>query len=92
MDLLNTKVSIGAAFASMHKHIGNTSAINTVHIGVEAAMSGVSRFGESRSGRVVYSKAENLPSTDLKHFDWLLTSSKRLVVYTTTYYSVPPLS
>jgi hypothetical protein len=53
----------------------------SVHIGVDAAVSGVTRFGQ-RAGipiagcehKVVYSKEEGLGASELAAFEWLLSS------------------
>ena len=63
-----------------------------VHIGVDAAMTGVTRFGhQSRipasanchsdqcfDGEISYSKQEGLNANDLRHFDWLLASPQEI--------------
>ena len=54
-------------------------AVIRAHIDADAAMTGVSKFGERRGNLIEYSKREDITSDeDLYEFDWLLTS-KRII-------------
>jgi hypothetical protein len=54
-----------------------------IHIDADAAMNGVSRFGEihpkkNQDIKAIYSKKENLSMDDFHEFDWLITSNSTL--------------
>lgn len=75
----------GLAFARLHKLADHSRPVS-VHIGVEAAMTGVSRFGElSDSWR--YSKEEGLEhgSEETLAFDYLLVSAEEWFHYNDTH-------
>ena len=66
----------GVALALLNSSVRSTHA--KIYIDVDAAMTGVSRFGELRSPSLVYSKDEKLSAKDLESFDWLLTSKTNI--------------
>ncbi|XP_011406378.2 PREDICTED: dol-P-Man:Man(7)GlcNAc(2)-PP-Dol alpha-1,6-mannosyltransferase-like [Amphimedon queenslandica] len=75
----------GYAFHSLHKLVQTKDPI-TVHIGVEAAMTGVTRFGELNPSWN-YSKIEGFEhsSSDMQNFDYLLISASDYEYYNDTH-------
>jgi alpha-1,6-mannosyltransferase len=63
----------GVAFKHLHDMASSQEPVS-VHIGVEAAMTGVSRFGEVNP-LWIYSKAEGLTVEELNEFDYLIIST-----------------
>eukprot|EP01103_Thecamoeba_quadrilineata_P006833 TRINITY_DN1656_c0_g1_i1.p2 TRINITY_DN1656_c0_g1~~TRINITY_DN1656_c0_g1_i1.p2 ORF type:complete len:182 (+),score=29.60 TRINITY_DN1656_c0_g1_i1:998-1543(+) len=55
----------GKAFSLLHESYSTSQTNHFVHIDVEAAMTGVSRFGESESEQWKYSKEEELTSYEV---------------------------
>lgn len=76
----------GVALANLNQEIFKSKQAGqhhttSVHIDADAAMTGVSRFGELRDAEhfeVNYSKDENLSLKELEEFDWILTSKANL--------------
>eukprot|EP01126_Amoeba_proteus_P050774 TRINITY_DN6026_c0_g1_i3.p2 TRINITY_DN6026_c0_g1~~TRINITY_DN6026_c0_g1_i3.p2 ORF type:complete len:133 (-),score=29.86 TRINITY_DN6026_c0_g1_i3:365-763(-) len=71
----------GEAFALLHD-VADCGANVRVHVGVEAAITGVTRFGEIHP-TWIYSKAENLKLEDYNEFSYLITGNRTIMEYLT---------
>lgn len=77
-----SEVNYPGGYAFLHLHeLGQDIPVASVHIDTKAAMTGVSRFGETNFDWK-YSKEENLSVEELQQFTFLLSENKTVKGFT----------